>query len=199
MPIDYFAQQFGEDVFEDTAPADTGIATLTNNTQAADTSANTGIATVTNNTSADTSADTSAFNYESVYDVFGGEDATNDLIATFRSMGLDDNAIASVLAPYQKTTTAATTTADTTTADTTTADTTTADTTTADTTTADTTTADTTTADTTTADTTNNELSGVILAGDSWLAGDDFTNIANTAFDENVTNTAIGGQTTADV
>ena len=47
--------------------------------------------------------------------------------------------------------------------------------------------------------TTNNQLSGVILAGDSWLAGDDFTNIANTALDENVTNTAIGGQTTADV
>ena len=43
----------------------------------------------------------SAPNYENVYSVFGGKDATNDLITQFRSMGLDDNAIASVFAPYQ--------------------------------------------------------------------------------------------------
>jgi len=47
--------------------------------------------------------------------------------------------------------------------------------------------------------TNNNQLSGVILAGDSWLAGDEKTNLANTAFGENVTNTAIGGQKTSDV
>ena len=45
----------------------------------------------------------------------------------------------------------------------------------------------------------NYDLSGVILAGDSWLAGDDFTKIANTAFGQPVTNTAIGGQKTSDV
>ena len=45
----------------------------------------------------------------------------------------------------------------------------------------------------------NYGLSGVILAGDSWLAGDDFTNIASTAFGQPVTNTAIGGQKTSDV
>jgi hypothetical protein len=49
------------------------------------------------------------------------------------------------------------------------------------------------------ATTPSNVLSGVILAGDSWLAGDDKTNIANTLFDQPVTNTAIGGQKTADV
>ena len=43
----------------------------------------------------------SAPSYESVYDVFGGKDATNDLITQFRSMGLDDSAIAAVFAPYQ--------------------------------------------------------------------------------------------------
>jgi hypothetical protein len=41
-----------------------------------------------------------AINYASIYDVFGGEDATNDLIASFRSMGLDDATIDSVFAPY---------------------------------------------------------------------------------------------------
>jgi hypothetical protein len=77
------------------------------------------------------------------------------------------------------------------------------------TTAADTTAADTTVADTTVADTAggldtlstnnNNQLSGIILGGDSWLAGDDFTKIANTEFGQNVTNTAVGGQTTSDV
>ena len=44
-----------------------------------------------------------------------------------------------------------------------------------------------------------NQLSGVILAGASWLAGDEKTNLAKEAFGENVTNTAIGGQKTSDV
>jgi hypothetical protein len=47
----------------------------------------------------------STSSYESVYDVFGGKDATNDLITTLKNMGLDDNAIASVFAPYQPATT----------------------------------------------------------------------------------------------
>ena len=42
-------------------------------------------------------------------------------------------------------------------------------------------------------------LSGVVLAGDSWLSGDDKTKLANQAFGQNVTNTAIGGQKTTDV
>ena len=49
-------------------------------------------------------ADTSTFNYESVYDTFGGKDATNALIAQIRAMGLSDSQIAEVFAPYQKTT-----------------------------------------------------------------------------------------------
>jgi hypothetical protein len=49
------------------------------------------------------------------------------------------------------------------------------------------------------ATTPSNVLSGVILAGDSWLSGDDKTSIANTLFDQPVTNTALGGQKTADV
>jgi len=44
-----------------------------------------------------------------------------------------------------------------------------------------------------------NQLSGVILAGASWMAGDEKTNLAKEAFGENVTNTAIGGQKTSDV
>ena len=47
--------------------------------------------------------------------------------------------------------------------------------------------------------TNNNQLSGVILAGDSWLSGDEKTNLANQAFGQNVTNTAVGGQKTSDV
>ena len=47
---------------------------------------------------------TSSFNYESVYDAFGGKDATDALVAEFRAMGLSDSQIAEVFAPYQKTT-----------------------------------------------------------------------------------------------
>jgi hypothetical protein len=67
MAIDYFAQQFGEDTYEDTGY------------------------------------------YADLYDVFGGKDATNDLIATFRGMGLDDAVIDSVLAPYRPETSSAST------------------------------------------------------------------------------------------
>jgi hypothetical protein len=55
------------------------------------------------------------------------------------------------------------------------------------------------TQDVSTGTTPNNQLSGVILAGDSWLAGDEKTNLANQAFGQNVTNTAVGGQKTSDV
>jgi len=44
-----------------------------------------------------------------------------------------------------------------------------------------------------------NVLGGVILAGDSWLAGDEKTNLANSAFGQNVTNVAVGGYKTQDV
>jgi lysophospholipase L1-like esterase len=44
-----------------------------------------------------------------------------------------------------------------------------------------------------------NELSGVVLAGASWLAGDEKTRLAREAFGQDVTNTAIGGQKTSDV
>jgi hypothetical protein len=44
-----------------------------------------------------------------------------------------------------------------------------------------------------------NELSGVVLAGASWMAGDEKTKLAKQAFGEDVTNTAIGGQKTSDV
>jgi hypothetical protein len=44
-----------------------------------------------------------------------------------------------------------------------------------------------------------NTLGGVILAGDSWLSGDEKTALANIAFGQPVTNTAIGGQKTSDV
>jgi acyl-CoA thioesterase-1 len=44
-----------------------------------------------------------------------------------------------------------------------------------------------------------NELSGVVLAGASWLAGDEKTKLAKQAFGEDVTNTAVGGYKTADV
>ena len=44
-----------------------------------------------------------------------------------------------------------------------------------------------------------NQLKGVILAGDSWLSGSDKTAIANAAFGQNVSNVAIGGSTTKDV
>ena len=47
--------------------------------------------------------------YEDIYDVFGGQDAVNDLITQFKSYGLDDNTIASVFAPYRPAATAATT------------------------------------------------------------------------------------------
>ena len=46
--------------------------------------------------------------YEDVYDVFGGQDATNDLITELRRLGLDDDAIAANLAPYRPQTVAAT-------------------------------------------------------------------------------------------
>jgi hypothetical protein len=44
-----------------------------------------------------------------------------------------------------------------------------------------------------------NELSGVVLAGASWMAGDEKTRLAREAFGQDVTNTAIGGQKTSDV
>jgi hypothetical protein len=44
-----------------------------------------------------------------------------------------------------------------------------------------------------------NQLSGVVLAGASWMAGDEKTKLAEEAFGQNVTNTAIGGQKTSDV
>jgi hypothetical protein len=44
-----------------------------------------------------------------------------------------------------------------------------------------------------------NELGGVILAGASWMAGDEKTKLAKQLFGEDVTNTAIGGQKTSDV
>ena len=44
-----------------------------------------------------------------------------------------------------------------------------------------------------------NELSGVVLSGASWLAGDEKTKLANKAFGQDVTNTAVGGYKTADV
>ena len=44
-----------------------------------------------------------------------------------------------------------------------------------------------------------NTLGGVILAGDSWLSGEEKTALANIAFGQPVTNTAIGGQKTSDV
>jgi len=43
--------------------------------------------------------------YEDVYDLFGGQDATNNLITSFKGMGLDDATIASVFAPYRPATT----------------------------------------------------------------------------------------------
>jgi len=175
MAIDYFAQQFGEDTYEDTGY------------------------------------------YADLYDVFGGKDATFDLIDTIRSMGLDQAAIDTVLAPYRPETSSASTGAlsqatagvDTSSINTSNVSGTNTVSQSGNTDSTNTgalsqvsSTADTSSANTavdTSSTTGNNQLSGVILAGDSWLAGDDFTNIANTAFDTNVTNTAIGGQTTADV
>ena len=55
------------------------------------------------------------------------------------------------------------------------------------------------TQDVATSTTPNNQLSGVILAGASWMAGDEKTDLANQAFGQNVTNTAVGGQKTSDV
>jgi hypothetical protein len=43
-----------------------------------------------------------------------------------------------------------------------------------------------------------NMLGGTILAGDSWLSGEDKTALANTAFGQNVSNVAVGGSTTQD-
>ena len=43
------------------------------------------------------------------------------------------------------------------------------------------------------------QLKGVVLSGASWLAGDEKTKLANQAFGEDVTNTAVGGYKTADV
>ena len=43
------------------------------------------------------------------------------------------------------------------------------------------------------------DLSGYVLAGDSWLAGDEKTKLANDVFAGNVSNVAVGGQTSADV
>ena len=74
--VDYFAQQFGPDTY--------GVASLVNDPGAAVT------------VSAPAAA-ASLPTYESVYDVFGGRDATNDLITTFRNMGLSEDTIASVL------------------------------------------------------------------------------------------------------
>ena len=44
-----------------------------------------------------------------------------------------------------------------------------------------------------------NQLKGVVLSGASWLAGDEKTRLAREAFGQDVTNTAVGGQKTADV
>jgi acyl-CoA thioesterase-1 len=44
-----------------------------------------------------------------------------------------------------------------------------------------------------------NELGGVVLAGASWMAGDEKTKLAKQLFGDEVTNTAIGGQKTSDV
>ena len=44
-----------------------------------------------------------------------------------------------------------------------------------------------------------NELGGVVLAGASWMAGDEKTRLAKQLFGDEVTNTAIGGQKTSDV
>lgn len=43
-----------------------------------------------------------------------------------------------------------------------------------------------------------NVLGGTILAGDSWLAGEDKTALAREAFGEDVTNVAVGGFKTDD-
>jgi hypothetical protein len=43
------------------------------------------------------------------------------------------------------------------------------------------------------------QLKGVVLSGASWLAGDQNTKLANQAFGEDVTNTAVGGYKSADV
>jgi hypothetical protein len=45
----------------------------------------------------------------------------------------------------------------------------------------------------------SNQLSGVILAGASWMAGDENTQLATEIFGQPVTNTAVGGQKTSDV
>ena len=45
----------------------------------------------------------------------------------------------------------------------------------------------------------SNQLSGVILAGASWMAGDEKTKLAEEIFGQPVTNTAVGGQQTSDV
>ena len=45
----------------------------------------------------------------------------------------------------------------------------------------------------------SNQLSGVILAGASWMAGDEKTKLAEEIFGQPVTNTAVGGQKTSDV
>jgi len=45
----------------------------------------------------------------------------------------------------------------------------------------------------------SNQLSGVILAGASWMAGDEKTKLAEEVFGQPVTNTAVGGQKTSDV
>jgi hypothetical protein len=39
--------------------------------------------------------------YEDVYDVFGGRDATNDLVMQFKGMGLSDSDIVGIFAPYR--------------------------------------------------------------------------------------------------
>jgi len=45
----------------------------------------------------------------------------------------------------------------------------------------------------------SNQLSGIILAGASWMAGDEKTKLAEEIFGQPVTNTAVGGQKTSDV
>jgi hypothetical protein len=101
--VDYFAQQFGEDTY---APVDTYTPVVTS-------------APIVTSAPVVTSAPaaTSSFNYESVYDVFGGKDATNDLIAQIRGMGLSEAQIVDILTPYiPATSTPATTAAPVTTA-----------------------------------------------------------------------------------
>ena len=76
--------------YEDTAPDNTGIASLASDPGAA----------VTVNAPAAASLP----NYEMYYSVFGGQDATNAMLAKIRAMGISEDFIANtLLAPYRPT------------------------------------------------------------------------------------------------